>query len=69
MWRVARANAAGDLALAREAVDLADPTDYTDIKARALLALGDREGAAREYERKGNVAALRRIAAASARSS
>jgi class 3 adenylate cyclase/tetratricopeptide (TPR) repeat protein len=64
MWRVARANATGDLALAREAVELADPTDYTDIKARALLAVGDRQGAAREYERKGNVAAVRRIAAA-----
>jgi class 3 adenylate cyclase/tetratricopeptide (TPR) repeat protein len=65
MWRVARANATGDLALAREAVVLAGPTDYTDIKARALLAVGDRDAAAREYARKGNVAAVRRIAAAS----
>src|SRR4029450_8629381 len=55
MWRVARANATGDLALAREAIELADPTDYTDIKARALLAMGDRQGAARECERQGNV--------------
>jgi hypothetical protein len=69
MWRVARANATGDLTLAREAVELADPTDYTEIKAQALLALGDRDGAAREYERKGNVSAVRRIAAASHQSS
>jgi class 3 adenylate cyclase/tetratricopeptide (TPR) repeat protein len=69
MWRVARANAAGDLALARQAVDLAEPTDYTDIRARALLAVGDSDGAAREYERKGNMAAVARITAASARSS
>ncbi|MGH3081837.1 MAG: ATP-binding protein [Gaiellaceae bacterium] len=69
MWRVARANASGDLALAQEAVALAGPTDYTDIKARALLAVGDSDGAAREYERKGNVAGVRRIAAASLRSS
>ena len=69
MWRVARANATGDLALAREAVALAGPTDYTDIRARALLAVGDSDGAAREYERKGNVAGVSRIAAASLRSS
>jgi class 3 adenylate cyclase/tetratricopeptide (TPR) repeat protein len=69
MWRVARANATGNPTLAREAVELADPTDYTDIKARALLAVGDVDGAAREYERKGNVAGIRRIAAGSARSS
>ena len=69
MWRVARANASGDVALAREAVALAGPTDYTDIRARALLAVGDGDGAAREYERKGNVAGVRRIAAASMRSS
>jgi hypothetical protein len=69
MWRVARANATRDLTLAWEAVELAEPTDFTDIKARALLAVGDSEGAAREYERKGNLAGIRRIAAASARSS
>jgi predicted ATPase/class 3 adenylate cyclase len=69
MWRVARANATGDLALARQAVELAEPTDYTDIRARALLAVGDSDGAAREYERKGNMAAVARITAASARSS
>jgi class 3 adenylate cyclase/predicted ATPase len=69
MWRVARANATRNLTLAREAVELAEPTDFTDIKARALLAVGDGEGAAREYESKGNLAGIRRIAAASARSS
>jgi class 3 adenylate cyclase/tetratricopeptide (TPR) repeat protein len=69
MWRVARANATSNLTLAREAVELAEPTDFTDIKARALLAVGDSEGAAREYERKGNLAGIRRISAASARSS
>jgi class 3 adenylate cyclase/tetratricopeptide (TPR) repeat protein len=69
MWRVARANATHDPALAREAVELAEPTDYTDIRVRALLAVGDTDGAAREYERKGNVAGIRRIAAGSTRSS
>ena len=69
MWRVARANATRDLALAREAAELAQPTDYIDIRARALLAVGDTDGAVREYQRKGNVAGIRRIAAASARSS
>ena len=69
MWRVARANATGEIALAREAVDLAGPTDYIDIRARALLAVGDSDGAAREYERKGNTAGTRRVAAASLRSS
>jgi class 3 adenylate cyclase/tetratricopeptide (TPR) repeat protein len=69
MWRVARANATHDPALAREAVELAEPTDYTDIRVRALLAVGDTDGAAREYERKGNTAGIRRIAATSARSS
>ena len=64
MWRVARANATGDLALAREAVTLAAPTDYTEIKARALLAVGDGDGAVLEYEHKGNTAGVRRIAAA-----
>jgi class 3 adenylate cyclase/tetratricopeptide (TPR) repeat protein len=69
MWRVARANATGALGLAQEAVELAEPTDYTYIKARALLAVGDRAGAVREYERKGNTAAVARIAASSPRSS
>jgi tetratricopeptide (TPR) repeat protein len=69
MWRVARANATGEIALAREAVDLAAPTDYIDIRARALLAVGNTEGAAREYERKGNTAGMRRVVATSLRSS
>ena len=69
MWRVARANATRNLALAREAVELAEPTDYSDIRARALLAVGDADGAVREYERKGNLAGIRRIATSSARSS
>jgi class 3 adenylate cyclase/predicted ATPase len=64
MWRVARANAIQDIALAREAVELAAPTDYLEIKARALLAAGDADAAAREYARKGNTAALARITAA-----
>jgi class 3 adenylate cyclase/tetratricopeptide (TPR) repeat protein len=69
MWRVARANATEALELAQAAVELAEPTDYTHIKARALLAVGDRDGAAREYERKGNIAAAARIAATLPRSS
>jgi class 3 adenylate cyclase/tetratricopeptide (TPR) repeat protein len=69
MWRVARANATGAPQLAQEAVELAEPTDYTYIKARALLAVGDRDRAVREYERKGNTAAVARIAATSPRSS
>jgi class 3 adenylate cyclase/tetratricopeptide (TPR) repeat protein len=69
MWRVAQANATGDAVLARQAVELAAPTDYPDIKARALLAAGDPAAAAREYERKGNTAAVARVTAASPRSS
>jgi tetratricopeptide (TPR) repeat protein len=65
MWRVARANALGDLPLARQAVELAAPTDYPDLKARGLLAVGDVNAAAREYERKGNMAAVAHLAAAS----
>jgi class 3 adenylate cyclase/tetratricopeptide (TPR) repeat protein len=63
MWRVARANAAQDIALAREAVELAAPTDYLEVKARSLLAVGNPDAAAREYARKGNSAAVARIAA------
>ncbi len=75
MWRVARAQAlapAGEASdaerLAREAVDLAAPTDFLDLQATALLALarvlresGSPEAAraaaeARQvYERKGNI--------------
>lgn len=64
MWRVARANAVDDLALARGAVRLAAPTDYLEVRARALLAAGDADAAAREYARKGNTAAVARITAA-----
>ena len=69
MWRVARANAVEDVALARQAFELAAPTDYPEVKARALLAVGDADGAAQEYERKGNTAGIARIATASLRSS
>jgi class 3 adenylate cyclase/tetratricopeptide (TPR) repeat protein len=69
MWRLARSRAEGDLALAREAVELANHTDYPDLKARAFLALaqisGDasfRRRALQEYERKGNIAAAARLA-------
>ncbi|HEV3480068.1 MAG TPA: adenylate/guanylate cyclase domain-containing protein [Gaiellaceae bacterium] len=63
MWRIARAKASGDAALAREAVELALPTDYPDLKARALLAAGQRARAMAEFEAKGNRAALARLAA------
>jgi predicted ATPase/class 3 adenylate cyclase len=63
MWRVARAKASGDGDLAHQAVDLAMPTDYPDLRARALLAAGDRDGAIAEYEAKGNTAAIARLAA------
>jgi hypothetical protein len=63
MWRIARAKSSGDAALAREALELARPTDYPDLKARAHLAVGDREAAVVEYEAKGNRAALARLAA------
>jgi class 3 adenylate cyclase/tetratricopeptide (TPR) repeat protein len=65
MWRVAQANATADATLAAEAVELAEPTDYPDVKARALLVAGDAAAAARVYERKGNVAAFARITAGS----
>jgi class 3 adenylate cyclase/tetratricopeptide (TPR) repeat protein len=70
MWRVARARATGDDDLARQAVRLAEPTDYPDLKARAYLALAQvaadssyRQRAVAEYERKGNVAAIARLVA------
>jgi class 3 adenylate cyclase/tetratricopeptide (TPR) repeat protein len=82
MWRVARAQiraAAGEPAAAevpaREAVELAAPTDFLDLQATALLALarvlraaGSSEAAhaaaeARAvYERKGNVVGVRQAA-------
>ena len=74
MWRVARAQvqavreAAEAERLAREAVELAAPTDFLDLQATALLALARvlREADHRKpraspreaqavYERKGNI--------------
>ena len=75
MWRVARAqiqahtgDAPGAERLAREAVELAAPTDFLDLQATALLALARvlREAGSPEtasvagqaqavYERKGNI--------------
>ena len=70
MWRVARARAAADEDLAIQAVRLAEPTDYPDLKARAYLAFAQaaedpsfRRRAVAEYERKGNVAAMARLVA------
>jgi ATP/maltotriose-dependent transcriptional regulator MalT len=82
MWRVARAQvqaSAGETAealrLAAEAVDLAEPTDFLDLQATALVALarvlegaGSAEAATAAaraqavYERKGNVAGARQAA-------
>jgi hypothetical protein len=79
MWRVARAqiqahgrDAPKAEQLAREAVELAAPTDFLDLQATALLALArvlqaagspDASGLARDaravYERKGNVVGAR----------
>ena len=69
MWRVARARATDDRRLAEEAVQLAAATDYPDLQARALVAAGDVNGARRAHERKGNVAAARRLVAHGAASS
>jgi class 3 adenylate cyclase/tetratricopeptide (TPR) repeat protein len=68
MWRVARAQVQGSERLAREAVELAAPTDFLDLQATALLALarvlraaGSPEAAGvaararAAYELKGNV--------------
>ena len=75
MWRVANAKASGDTRVAAEAVRLAEPTDYPDLKGRALLALAQLSGdsslhgrAVGEYERKGNVAAVKRLLAQGAAS-
>jgi ATP/maltotriose-dependent transcriptional regulator MalT len=82
MWRVARAQIqahTGEVAkaeqLAREAVDLAAPTDFLDLQATALLALARvlREAGSPEaasvagqakavYKRKGNIVGARRAA-------
>jgi class 3 adenylate cyclase/tetratricopeptide (TPR) repeat protein len=68
MWRIARARASGDVDLATEAVRIAEPTDYPDLKARAFLAFAEvaRDPAAHrraldEYDRKGNLAAVARF--------
>jgi AAA ATPase domain/Adenylate and Guanylate cyclase catalytic domain len=61
MWRVARAKASGNPELARQAVELAEPTDYPDLKAHALIAAGEIGEARRIYEAKGNVAAVERL--------
>jgi ATP/maltotriose-dependent transcriptional regulator MalT len=82
MWRVARAQIQtrrGETTegerLAREAVDLAAPTDFLDLQATALLALArvlreaglpdaaDIAGEAQAvYNRKGNIAGAKRAA-------
>jgi ATP/maltotriose-dependent transcriptional regulator MalT len=63
MWRIARSKADGDSELAEEAGRLAEQTDYPDLKARALIALGDVTEARRIYEEKGNVAAVALLSA------
>ena len=63
MWRVARAKIGDNRLLAEEAVRLAEPTDYPEIKARALVAVGDIDGARRIFEAKGNIAAVERLSA------
>jgi predicted ATPase len=63
MWRVARSKADGDPQLAEEANRLAQTTDYPDLKARALIAVGEIDEARRIYEAKGNVAAVERLLA------
>jgi class 3 adenylate cyclase/tetratricopeptide (TPR) repeat protein len=68
MWRVASAQVQGSERLAREAVELAAPTDFLDLQATALLALArvlqgagssDAAGVAAQaqavYELKGNI--------------
>jgi ATP/maltotriose-dependent transcriptional regulator MalT len=69
MWRAARSRVEGDTDLATEAVGMAMATDYPDLKARALLALAQVSGdasyrrlAVEHYERKGNLAAVARVA-------
>jgi tetratricopeptide (TPR) repeat protein len=69
MWRVALAKATVDVSLAREAIELAEPTDYPDLKARAYAAAGDLDRARSAHESKGNVAAVKRLMAHRAPSS
>jgi class 3 adenylate cyclase/tetratricopeptide (TPR) repeat protein len=63
MWRVARSKATGDRSLAQEAVRRAEPTDYPNLKARALVAVGEISEARRIYESKGNASAADRLSA------
>jgi class 3 adenylate cyclase/predicted ATPase len=69
MWRIARSKADGDSQLAQEAHALAQTTDYPDLKARALVAVGEVAEARRIYEAKGNRAAVERLLAHQAASS
>jgi class 3 adenylate cyclase/tetratricopeptide (TPR) repeat protein len=63
MWRIALARATGDVALAHEAVPLAEGTDSPDLHARAYAAAGDLERARQAYESKGNIAGAARLLA------
>ena len=80
LWRTARARATAESetaeGLAREALEMAKETDYPDLEARALMALAEVVGPGTEasrlldearglYEKKGNVAAMARLAAGS----
>jgi hypothetical protein len=64
--RLAGALATGDDGLAREAVELAERTDFLNLRADALAVLarltgGDTSAAAELYRRKGNAAALAQL--------
>jgi hypothetical protein len=61
IWRVSVARATNAPDLAAEAARLAAPTDYPDLKARTLVALGELAEARRIYQTKGNVAAVARL--------
>jgi tetratricopeptide (TPR) repeat protein len=63
VWRIARSKADSDSKLAEEAHRLAQTTDYPDLKARALIALGELAEARRIYEAKGNTAAVEQLLA------
>jgi NTP pyrophosphatase (non-canonical NTP hydrolase) len=63
MARIARSRIDGDQQLAEEAVRLAQPTDYPDLKARSFAAAGQIDEARRLYEAKGNLAAAERLSA------
>ncbi|HEU6445831.1 MAG TPA: adenylate/guanylate cyclase domain-containing protein [Gaiellaceae bacterium] len=63
MWRIARSKIESDSKLAEEALRLAETTDYPDLKARALVAVGELDAARIVYEAKGNVAAASQLLA------